>query len=345
MKNVLSIVDCFVHNDRVEDKLSTKINKLKERNHVILLISNTTIKPAIIAKVDFYFYDQRNQLFQDTYTNYSKTIFWIQYGNFIVYDIVPGLQRHGLSVLVNLFNSIQFAHTLGYEYFQRFEVDDIMGPKSLDFIDQVPKLCEDSKSLGLFYFNERNNEKERDVSFHYFYCQVIYFLEKVQRIKNEKDYLNFLLVHQKNKDFMIAERYIYENFRMNGSTKLLKKSGLTDITTDFPDTAWNTETTPSNVPPKYQGCITKLYKKRVRGQPSDGFVIFSYNHVPVKKNRMIIVENKNGTSDSIHHNFTEANQWYFNMIHENINKIKVFESNVFLYEEVNQNIESFIDFL
>jgi|WetSurSiteA1Bulk_404760.scaffolds.fasta_scaffold00273_7 hypothetical protein len=345
MKDTLTIIDSFVHNDKVEDKLNNRIDRLKERKHDILLISNTVIKSSVIEKVDFYFYDKRNQLFEDTYTNYATTIFWRQYGNFIVYDVVPGLQRHGLSVLVNLFNSVNFARTLGYEFFQRFEADDLMGQRSLDFVDQVPKLCENSKSLGLFYFNERQNEKERDVSFHYFYCHCFYFLEKVRRIRDEKDYLNFLLVHQKNKDFMIAERYIYENFKMNGSTRLLKRSGLTDITIDFPDTVWNTETTPSNVPAKYQGCITKLYKKRIRGESSDGLVIFSYNHVPVKKNRMIIVENENGIADTIHHNFTEANQWYFNIIPENINKIKVFESNVFLYEEVNKNIESYIDFL
>jgi hypothetical protein len=345
MKEILTIIDSFVHNTRIEEKLNDKINKLKERDHDILLISNTVVKPLIIAKVNFYFYDQRNQLFEEIYTNYITTVFWKNCGNFIVYDVVPGMQRHGLSVLSNLFNSLHFAHDLGYKFFQRFEVDDLMGTKSLDFVDRVPKLCEDSKSLGLFYFNERPNQKESDVSFHYFYCHILYFLEKVQQIRNENDYLNFLSTYQKNKDFMIVERYIYENFRMNGSTKLLKRSGLNDINNDFPDTTWNTEVTPSNISPKYRGCVTKLYKRRIKGNQSDGLIVFSYNQLPIEKNRTIVVENNDGTSSSFNHSFTGENQWSFNMIHENIKKISVFENNYFLYEEVNNNIQSYIDFL
>jgi hypothetical protein len=344
MKNVLTIVDSFVHNDRVRTKLDDCLTKLKGRNHDILLISNTIVDPKILKKVNFYLFDSRNQLFENTYDNYIKTVFWKKFDNFIVYDIVPGLQRHGLSVLINLFNAVHLAYTLGYEFFQRFEADDLMGSKSLDFIDKVPQLCCDSKSLGLFYFNERENEKERDVSFHYFYCYCSYFLDKVEQIQNENDYLNFLLTQQKNKDFMIVERYLYENFRMSGSSKLLKKSGIDDMNKDFPDTIWNSETTPSNVASKYNGCITKLYKKRVKEQPDNGMVVFSYNYVSSTKKRQIIVEHVDGTIDNIVHNCLEENQWAYSILF-NVKKISVFEDNTFLYDDVNQDVESYINFL
>jgi hypothetical protein len=344
MRNVLTIVDSFVHNDRVRTKLDDCLTKLKERNHDILLISNTIVDPKILKKVNFYLFDSRNQLFEDTYDNYNKTVFWKQFGNFILYDIVPGLQRHGLSVLINLFNAVHLAYTLGYEFFQRFEADDLMGPKSLDFIDKVPELCSDPYSLGLFYFNERINIKERDVSFHYFYCNVNYFLDKILRIRNEKDYLNFLLTNQKNKDFMIVERYLYENFRMRGSSKLIKKSGIDDMSKDFPDTIWNSETTPSNVESKYDGCVTKLYKKLVKDQPDDEMIVFSYNYIPCKKKRRIIVEHVDGTIDNLLHDFSEENQWFYSVL-LNVKKISVFDDMTFLYDEVNQDVESYINFL
>jgi hypothetical protein len=343
VKNVLTIIDSFVHNEKVRRKLDDCLTKLQERNHDILLISNTIVDPNILKKVNFYLYDQRNQLFEDTYNNYSKTVLWRECGNFIVYDIVPGLQRHGLSVLINLFNAVHLASILGYEFFQRFEADDLMGPKSLDFVDTVPKLCLDSKSLGLFYFNERNNEKECDVSFHYFYCYCSYFLDKVEQIQNENDYRKFLLITKKNKDFMICERYIYENFKMNGSSKLLKRSGIDTMKTDFSDTIWNSETTPSNVASKYDGCVTKLYKKRVKDQPDDEMIVFSYNYLLAKKKRRIIVEHLDGTVDNILHDMTNDIQWTYSIL-VNVKKISVFEDNVFLYDEAVQDVESYINF-
>lgn len=343
MRNVLTIVDSFVHNDRVENKLSNCVTKLKQRNHDIMLISNTIVNPKILQKVNFYFYDQRNQLFQENYDNYTKTVFWKQFGNFIVYDIVLGLQRHGLSVVINLFNAIHIAKSLGYEYFQRFEVDDLMGPKSLDFVDSVPDLCTKSNSLGLFYFNERDNQKESDVSFHYFYCEINYFLERVRRITCEKDYISYLQTHQKNKDFMIVERYLYENFKSMGSTKLLKRSGTIDIQKDFPDTVWNSETTPSNIESKFNGCTTKIYKRKVHDQLADGFIIFSYNHIPVVRDRIILIQKKDGV-ESVVHKFTEANQWYYSVV-DDVQKIQVLEDKKLLFEEENKNIESYINFV
>lgn len=346
MKNVLTVVDCFVHNDRVRNKLNNCITKLKERDHDILLISNTKIDQEIQSKVDFFLYDCRNQLFKETYTNYITTDFWNHFNNFIVHDFVPGMQRHGLSVLINLFNSILFGYTLGYEYFQRFEVDDLMGPKSLDWVDQVPKLCSDNNQFGLFYFNERSNPKESDVSFHYFYCKISYFLEKIPRIQSEKDYQNFLTSYQGNMDFVIVERYLYENFRSRDSSKLIKRNGIDDITKDFSDTIWNSETTPSNVDSKYDGCVTKLYRRFVKGKEESGYILFSYNYVPLEKNRMILVLDKNGFPvDTINHSLSGANQWYYHVFPEKGYKIHVFEGKTFLYEESIDNVVSYIDFL
>jgi len=346
MKNCLTIIDSFIHTDIVERKLDDCLTKLKQRNHDIMLISNTIANPKILQKVDFYFYDKRNQLFESTYDNYTKINLWRQFDNFIVHDITPGMQRHGLSVLINLFNAIHFAHSLGYEFFQRLEVDDLMGSKSLDFVDSVPKLCSDLDSLGLFYFNERENKKESDVSFHYFYCNISYFLEKVIRIYNEETYRLFLRAYHGIKDFISVERYLYENFSMRGSSKLLKKSGTEDINKDFPDTIWNSETTSSNVESKYDGCVTKLYNKRINSSYNvvGTMILFSYNYSSSEKKRVIVVEHEDGSIDNILHKLTEASQWYYSVL-TNVKKISVFESNKFLYEEVNKGIESYIDFL
>jgi len=343
-KQCITIIDSFVHNSSVRSKLIDCINKLKKRNHDILLISNTKIDNEIQDKVNFFLYDSRNQLFQNKYDNYLKTDFWRNHGPFIVHDIVPGLQKHGLSVLVNLFNAIHIAKLLGYTYFERLEVDDIMGQKSLDWIDQVPYICKEQKRNGLFYFNERENKRESDISFHYFYCNIDYFLEQVGRISNEDEYKNFLLTFQHNLDFMIVERYVYEYLKGERSN-IIKKNGVTDISIDFPDTIWNTETTPSNISFEHGDCVTKLYRYFVRGVQQPGVVIFTYNYGTSYKSRNIEVVKNHIVVDKLEHVVTGTNQWYFNILAQDIDEIKVFDSYVCVDVIENKDVDGYIDFL
>jgi hypothetical protein len=344
-KQCITIIDSFVHNSNVRSKLIDCINKLKKRNHDILLISNTKIDPEIQEKVNFFIYDSRNQLFEYKYLNYLKTDFWKNRGTFIVHDVVDGLQKHGLSVLVNLFNAVSFSKLLGYTYFQRLEVDDLMGSKSLDWIDQVPYVCKEAKRQGLFYFNERNNSKQSDISFHYFYCNIDLFLEKVPRIRNEDDYKDFLMSFQHSLDFMIVERFLYEHFKFNNSL-ILKRPGSGDVmATDFPDTIWNTETTPSNMELKHGGCITKLYRYFLKGIQQHGVVVFTYNYGTGYRPRKLHVIKNKIVVDTLDHVVTGGNQWYFNILPEDIECVQIYDDNRCLEVIDNKNVDGYIDFL
>jgi len=73
------------------------------------------------------------------------------------------------------------------------ECDDLFGPRSLDTMDEVERRCTSENKKGLFYFNEDQND--RNVSFHYFFCEIDYFLDKVHRINNESDYIEYLLAN------------------------------------------------------------------------------------------------------------------------------------------------------
>ena len=60
---LLTILDCYIHNDTILNKLDSFIDKLKSKNSDILLISNTTIPIEIQQKVDYCLYDSNNYFF------------------------------------------------------------------------------------------------------------------------------------------------------------------------------------------------------------------------------------------------------------------------------------------
>ena len=176
---LVTIIDSFVANDKIESLLIEDINKIKSINSDIFLISNTPVKSNIIKLVDYFFYDHNNRLLtKSSYKNYDKIDYWYRTASLEIHNVVDCTQPHSLSVIVNLFNALEIAKILGYTHFQRVEVDDIHQENSLEWIKSVPEFCFSENKDGLFYVNEQ----EKNISFHYFYCKIDYFLEKIKKI-------------------------------------------------------------------------------------------------------------------------------------------------------------------
>lgn len=336
----ITIIDCFIRNESIETKLKASIYEMKSRGEAVMLISNTPADKSVIEMCDFYLYDHRNQLFNEEYTNVEDVDFFSPGDGFVAHNIKPGLQRHGLSVLVNLFNSLHIAKSLGYTHFQRLECDDLFGPRSLDTMDEVERRCTSENKKGLFYFNEDQND--RNVSFHYFFCEIDYFLDKVHRINNESDYIEYLLANHGNRDFVIAERYIYENLKRNGCDEILHKNGKLDMNSDFPDTIWNTETSGSNVSEKYRGCLTELYNKYAGDWSHLGVVIYSSNYSNTLRERKIRVNLDNGEHYYVNQLLTCKGAWTFENAPVNIESIDVYENEELLYSQTSQEIKSYL---
>ena len=112
-------------------------------------------------------------------------------------EIINTIQKHGLPVMVNLFNSLDLSKSLGFTHFQRVEVDDLYNKKGYEYMLEVPLICSEKNKKGMFYFNEG-----RDVSFHYFYSEIEYFQKIINRIDCEEDYKNYLHNHGYGTDFI-----------------------------------------------------------------------------------------------------------------------------------------------
>jgi hypothetical protein len=217
-----------------------------------------------------------------------------------------------------------------------------MGENSLNFLKTVPQLCQNENKKGLFYFNE-NNEYQHDVSFHYFFCEIDYFLKIVEKISCEDDYLNFIKKSFNNNNFVNAEEFLYHNIINNDIDSLILKRTGEQMNIDFNDTWWNTETSTSNISPKYESCTTRLYRvilteNNVLNEYSKSIGIVSVNYCDTPKNRLIKIYYNDGSFGELHQSVPSRNSWFYTVCDNNISHIEVFEGERFLYEEKNINV-------
>ena len=331
----ITIVDSFVSNNSVLTKLKTCLKNLKDHGHTILLVSNTIPPNEVINSVDYFLYNKENKLFKEKYDNLSHVDLWKAYSNFVIHDIVEELQRHGLSVLCNLFNSLDLSISLGYTHFQRIEVDDMFSEQGYDFMDTVPQLCDSQNKKSLFYFNEG-----KDVSFHYFFSEIDFFLNTVTRIEDEKSFIKYLKTNNFGMSFRPVEIFLYENLLKGDIDCVLVRDGKNDINQDFLGTVWNTETSPSTFNTKYDDCTTKIYKV----QNENKYVILSFNYAFGKIKRKIKVY-QNNTVTEVYHEL-ENKGWFYHSFDNFVDKIQVINDidGKILYEQENKNLLDFIEF-
>lgn len=339
----ITIVDSFVYNETIRGKLKKALEWMNKDGHEILLVSNTTVDQDILKHVKFYLYDYRNQLFKEKYEIGNIVDFWKSIGpGFMLHDIVPETQPHGLSVLVNLFNALLYAKAQGYTHFQRFEVDDLFGEKSREYIKKIPDFCAEQNKKGLFYYNAN------DISFHYFYCEIDTFLNKVPRISCEQDYIDYLKKYHNNKVFKIVEVFVYENLKRNGDTELLIASG-DDMNQHFPDTHWNTETSVGSFDKKYNGCTSKIYYINEYNKDTDSYertnkyILFTYSYVSRLIKRTIRVKKSSEEVMEYYHTTHNAGGWCMNDLTADAQSVLVYENNELLYGENVADCISYIN--
>ena len=110
---------------------------------------------------------------------------------------------------------------------------------------------------------------------------------------------------------------------------------------DFPDTEWNKIVSESNMSSYYKGCTTLLYKNYDINQSE--LIILSYNYRDESRDRKIEIIYNDGSISEIKHNLLVKGAWVYN-ISDNIHKIKVYENDEFIYEEINENIKNYLKF-
>jgi hypothetical protein len=332
---VITIVDSFISNESVLNKLHKCLDNLKKFDNTILLVSNTIPPTELIEKVDYFLYNQQNKLFIQDYDDVQFVDLWKGYDNITIHEITEELQKHGLSVMCNLFNTLDLAKSLGFTHFQRVEVDDLFSEDGYRFMNTIPNLCVENNKRGLFYLNED------DVSFHYMFSELDFFLNNVRRVNNEDDYRNFLREHGFGENFKPVEFFLHLNLKSSNLDEVLVRNGKEEMNVDFPNTVWNSETSQSTLQDYFNGCTTKIYNVK----DNNRLAVLSFNYNNIEINRKIVVKLENEVH-TITQKLEHKGSWVYHLFDKPIKSISVYdlETDEFLYEMENKNIHSFIEF-
>jgi hypothetical protein len=335
---LLTILDCYIHNETILNKLSEFIDQLKTKGSNILLISNTNIPEKIQEKIDYCLYDTNNNLFSDNWEFLQHNVVKSNIGDCNIDDIFPLFQPHGLSVMINLFNAVQIGKSLGYTHFEKLEYDPLFTESSFNNISKLPSMCLENNKEGLFLLNDKTTPQ--DVSFHYFFCNIDFFFNKFQHVKNENDYRAFIHKINKNNNFINVERFLYlcaegagiENFFFINEH---------DRDVYFPNTYWNSEISPHNIPKKYKGCTSRIYKPT---HSNEYVIVLSLNYDNKSKERVINCHFDDGVIYTINHSLTIKGSFILHNITPNVTYIEVFEDGEFLYKENISEVKNMLEY-
>jgi hypothetical protein len=337
MKSII-ILDAFVTDKQEEGTLLNFIDSIKTIGDDLLLMSNTTTSKEVQDKVDYFFYDKRNQLFKEEYSKYDYVNYWTKYDWFKVSNCFPHTQNHGLSVLINLFRSVKIAKELGYTHFYKMEYDARLTENTKIKIKELNNECILNDKKGVFFVGEEHITGNPSMSVHYFFCEINYFLNNFWNVTCEQDYIDFLESEFDNRDFLIVERFMVENLKKLNSDEVYIKE---DFLNEFNDTLWNTKQTKVYDDKKYKECVTKFYLKQ--NHPNE-VVIYSRNVKSEPDFRRIIVKFNDGEEREIIQEFGAYGAWSYTVLPNNIEKMLVYDRNELLYEEHFKDIINVIDF-
>ena len=335
MKSIL-ILDAFITDESDENLLKSFIDSSKSIGDDILLMSNTKISKEVQDKVDFFFYDKRNQLFTNEYDNYKTLNYYTVHNSFKVSNYFPHPQPHGLSVLISLFRSVKIAKDLGYTHFYKMEYDAILGEETKKKILEMNNSCELNNKKGVFFTGIGD---DRIVEAHYFFCEIDFFLDNFWCIGNEQDYINYLEKEMGNNNFLSMEEFMYVNLMKLSTNDVYISTGLTET---FSDTYFNSKHTKVYYDEKYNQCFTKFY--HIKEDPSK-IVIYSINKKNNPDFRKIVVTHKNNKQSVFEQSFGCYNSWSFNVMDNDVEKMEVYgENDVFLFEDYFRDIKNEIEF-
>jgi len=330
------ILDAFVTDKQEEGTLISFIDSVKTIGDDLLLMSNTTTSKEVQDKVDYFFYDKKNQLFKEKYSKYDYVNYWTQYDWFKVSNCFPHTQNHGLSVLISLFRSVRIAKELGYTHFYKMEYDARLTEKTKIKIKGLNDECVLNNKKGVFFVDNHNDHSSMSV--HYFFCEIDYFLDNFWNITCEQDYINFLESEFGNRDFLIMERFMYENVKKLNHDEVYVNEGFF---TEFDSTLWNTKQTKVYDDKKYKECVTKFYLKQ---DHPDEIVIYSKNVKSEPDFRRIVVKFNDGTEKEIIQEFGSYGAWSYIALPNNVEKMLVYDRDELLFEEYFKDIINVIDF-
>lgn len=338
---VVTIIDCFIQNENHQRIVDSSIQKMRSVGHPILLVSANVVDRDLQPKVDFFLYDSRNQLFErEDYVYKHPWHFWINCESFFSHNFYYSRQRHGLPVLINLFNSLRLAKSLGFTHFQRILYDMNPSQKCLDWISQIPKICESQNKRGLCYYNADQGGYD-DLEGGYMFFEIDYFLDKVPQVGSEEDYRRIVLENKGEMEFLIIEKFLHYFLEKGGSEDVIKGT-KSDYKQEFDGILNGSQISEMNFPACYGGCPARITK--IEGSETRAVMVHNFSsRVSTRKIKAFFGD----SAECIEYDtILNPNFWSFKDFGPDLYKIQVFnEFDDFLYEEYNdEKVRNYLQF-
>ena len=267
-----------------------------------MVVTNSDFDKSIIDNIDYLVYDKNNRLFEKEYNTNDLIGLW--YGDAEKYFCFSNKasQKHGLSVLSNLYHTSNLAKSLGYTKFIRIEYDSII--KNIENINNLIIQTEEKNKKGFIYVNE-----EKYLSFQLWYFDLDYFTKIMPKINTEEDYINTkFYLNSKHNDFILVEDFLLRIIKKKGLEDIIVKTPE-DLEREFPKTYWNSVTSPAESDSIIDGFFSSIFKVSDNKKYEDErnaevnnnlFAIVTWNCSSSKENISKITINKNGKKETFY---------------------------------------------
>lgn len=183
MKNIV-IIDTFPSNKIQEDILIQCIEKLKPLGYDTMLVSHYPVNSDIQRLVNYYIFDDKNDFLPS-----HLSPFYFMYTDSFDVKVYNG--GHALAITRNMSRSINFAKSMGYEYFVFMEFDILFHENDLKVLDGLRQQMVDENKKMVFFkpidFIECGSHVYETLLFGG-YCD--FFLDKLQPPIDVDDWLN-----------------------------------------------------------------------------------------------------------------------------------------------------------
>ncbi len=184
----------------------------------------------------------------------------------------------------------------------------------------------------MLFFNDYDNEPS-NLSFHFMFWNIDFFLETIPKIENEEDYRSKVKELGEERDFLIVEQFYYR-FAKNVKEEILIYNGRT-MDKYFPDTSWNTEFSLSNFGIKFNNFFYRIY--RIQDRP--GFFLFSRNLTSEPIEVRWEIRHDSGRQDTIIQNLPpEPDSWCWNIVDEDLISWKIYGDQEFVSSGLSSQI-------
>ena len=319
------IVDAFFHNDNCVRTFKNYLSSIKKTGLPIMLVTNSKFEQALIDEVDYLLYDHNNRLFKKDYSDVETIAMWYRDNHKYFSIAIKAFQKHGLSVLSNLYHSTNLALSLGYTHFFRIEYDCTV--PSIENVKNIIAETQEQNKKGYIYINQN-----KYICFQFWYFALDYFTEIFPKINNEDDYIIAKRNFNSDENFMIAEEFVLNIVRSSegGFDNVVNKQANIKFD-DFPDSSWNTLISPSESDLIIDGFISSIHRVgyTVEGvdpqyTPTDNtkFAIITWNCSSENNNKSIVkILRNNQEPQIIEHNLYSSNDNYvetFDLTEENV---------------------------